>query len=62
MSSGSFLARRNGYLNSQDMKVAPDNGEIDQRQVGENEIDISIEQVSQLVDKKVNDAQIILKS
>lgn len=61
MSSESFLARRNSYLNSQDKEVAPDNGELDQRQVGENEVDSSIDKVTQLDDRHVDDAQIIDK-
>ena len=62
MSSESFIARRNGYLNSQDRNVAPDNGELEQCHLGENDVDSSINQDLQLVDEKVNDAQIISKT
>lgn len=62
MSSGSFLARRNGYLISHVTEVAPDNCELEQRQVGENDVDSSIDQDSQLENEKVNDAHVISKT
>ena len=62
MSSASFLARRNGYLNSHDNEVALDNGELDQREVEENEAASLIDQVSRLVDEKVNDTQVVSKT